>query len=374
MKVLITGGAGFIGTHLTRRLLRDGHAVTIVDSFSPQVHCGNKELSSDLAREVQLIRGDVRDESVVRRSLEGQEAVVHLAAETGTGQSMYEIARYEDVNLHGTAILLEQLVKGVARTVETVVVASSRAVYGEGRYRCAEHGVQFPGSRAKDHMRRGEFEPKCRTCGAEMEAVATTEESALHPSSFYGLTKLAQEQMILMFGRTLGLRSFGLRYQNVYGPGQSLNNPYTGILAVFSTQARTGKPIYVFEDGLESRDFVYVDDVVEATVRSLSAPTAMEALNVGAAQRVSVLEVAKAIVKYYGNKSEVSINGAFREGDIRHNFADLSRVAARLGYKPRWTFAAGLQRFLDWSADQTPQTNRYEESLQELKARGLYIA
>jgi dTDP-L-rhamnose 4-epimerase len=255
-----------------------------------------------------------------------------------------------------------------------MVVASSRAVYGEGRYRCPDHGIQFPGARLKDDMRRGEFEPKCATCGANMEAVATTEDSALHPTSFYGLTKLAQEQMTLMFGRTLGLRAFALRYQNVYGPGQSLNNPYTGILAVFSTQAREGKPIYVFEDGRESRDFVYVEDVVEATVGCLQAARTQQVLNVGSGERVTVLEVANGIVAYFGSRSAVSVNGAFREGDIRHNFADLTQLKYCLGLEPKWKFGDGLRSFLDWSAGQEPGGSRYEDSLREMQDRGLYHA
>ena len=374
MRVLITGGAGFIGTHLVRRLLRDGHTVTVLDNFSQQIHGGNRDLTPELAPHVHLVRADVGDESALQRALAGQNAVLHLAAETGTGQSMYEIARYEHVNLHGTALLLEQLVKGNAPGVETMVVASSRAVYGEGRYRCAEHGVQYPGARSREDMVRGEFDPKCVICGANLEAVATTEDSALRPTSFYGLTKLTQEQMILMFGRALDLRTFALRYQNVYGPGQSLNNPYTGIFAVFSTQARSDKPIYVFEDGMESRDFVYVEDVVGATVQCLQVPPSQQALNVGSGERASVLEVANAIVGYFASQSPISVNGAFREGDIRHNFADLTRVRAALGYEPKWTFEDGLRSFLDWSASQEPTASRYEDSLREMQGRGMYHA
>ena len=374
MKVLVTGGAGFIGTHLCRKLLHDGHAVSVVDNFSPQIHAGNCDLAPDIRGHVQLFRGDIRDKSCLVQALAGQEAVIHLAAETGTGQSMYEVAHYEAVNLGGTALLLEQLVKRTTGDIETVIVASSRAVYGEGRYVCAEHGVQYPDARRKEDMLNKQFQPTCPICHLDMEAMPTTEDSALRPTSFYGLTKLTQEQMTLMFGRALGLRAFALRFQNVYGPGQSLNNPYTGILPVFSNQARFGRPIYVFEDGRESRDFVYVEDVCVATAACLTAPAVVEALNVGSGRRTTVLEIAQEIVDYFASKSEIVINGAFRVGDVRHSLADLGRVRSRLGFEPKWPFSDGLLRFLEWSADEKPQSVGYEESFQEMSARKMYHA
>lgn len=374
MKVLITGGAGFIGTHLCRTLLQNGHKVSVVDNFNPQVHAGNRDLALDIRGDVKLFRGDVRDERCLGEALAGQESVIHLAAETGTAQSMYEVAHYAEINLGGTATLLDQLVKRTIGDVETVIVASSRAVYGEGRYRCAAHGFQFPPARLKADMLNKQFQPRCPICCAEVEAVPTTEDSALHPTSFYGLTKLTQEQMTLMFGRALGLRAFGLRFQNVYGPGQSLNNPYTGILPVFSNQARYGNPIYIFEDGMESRDFVYVHDVCEATVACLTAPAVVEALNVGSGMQTTVLEIAQKVVDYFASKSEIIINGAFREGDVRHNFADLGRVRSRLGFEPRWQLSEGLLRFLQWSADEKPQSVGYEESFQLMRAWRMYHA
>jgi GT2 family glycosyltransferase len=205
-----------------------------------------------------------------------------------------------------------------------------------------------------------------------VEAVPTTEDSALHPTSFYGLTKLTQEQMTLMFGLALGLRTFSLRFQNVYGPGQSLNNPYTGILPVFSNQARFGKPIYIFEDGQESRDFVHVEDVCDATVACLKAPAVVEALNVGSGMQTTVLEIAQRVADYFASKSEIVINGAFRQGDVRHNFADLGRVQSRLGFEPKWRFSDGLRHFLDWSAAEKPRSVGYEESFHEMRARGMY--
>ncbi|MBV9850626.1 MAG: SDR family NAD(P)-dependent oxidoreductase, partial [Armatimonadetes bacterium] len=343
MNVLITGGAGFIGTHLARRLLQEGCAVTVLDNFSPQIHGAAPALAADLAGHVRLVAGDVRDRDAFHQALAGQEAVVHLAAETGTGQSMYEVSRYEEVNVKGTAVLMDFLVNHPGSAVQKVVTASSRAVYGEGKYRCPQHGVVYPAGRDPEAMAAGRFEPPCPHCDADCAPLPTDESAPFAPTSFYGLTKQVQEQMTLLFARARGLSAFGLRYQNVYGPGQSLHNPYTGILAVFSNRARACQPIYVFEDGLESRDFVYIDDVVEATWRCLRPEArGVEALNVGSGIPTTVAEVVREIIAFFGSRSDVSITGEFRLGDIRHNVADLARVRQALGFSPRWPFARGI--------------------------------
>ena len=300
MKVLITGGAGFIGTHLVQRLLNEEQEVTILDNFSPQIHGGVRTLPKDLQNHVQVIVGDVRNRAVFQGALDGQEVVVHLAAETGTGQSMYEVEHYTSVNLTGTAVLMDYLVNSPHCKIQKIVSASSRAIYGEGKYHCPVHGNVYPKARLEADMKAGQFEPVCPVCGEPCKALPTDEGSRLSPSSYYGLTKQAQEQMTLLFGRTCGLSAFALRYQNVYGPGQSLRNPYTGILAIFSNQARAGQPIYVFEDGMESRDFVYIDDVVEATWRCIRPETVgVDALNVGSGVRTTVREVVREIVEFF---------------------------------------------------------------------------
>ena len=371
-RILITGGAGFIGLHLARRLLADGAEVTLFDSFSPQIHGSANRLPADLAPHVRLVRGDVRDKDVFHAALDGQETVVHLAAETGTGQSMYEVFHYTEVNLGGTALLMDYLVNSPQCKVAKIVTASSRAIYGEGKYECPAHGMVYPDARLEADMKAGRFEPVCPICAEPCVSVPTDESSPLSPSSYYGLTKQVQEQMTLLFGRTRGLSAFALRYQNVYGPGQSLQNPYTGILAIFSNQARAGKPITIFEDGEESRDFVYIDDVVDATWRAIRPDAAgVEALNVGSGVRTTVSEVVQEIVRFFGSASEVSVTGAFRLGDIRHNTADLARAEARLGYAPRWEFRDGLREFLTWASAQEAPASRYEESLNELSAKGL---
>jgi len=372
MKVLITGGAGFIGSNVARRLLKENYEITILDNFSEQIHGDNKSLVSDLQGKVRLIVGDVCDKTVFLGALAGQEVVVHLAAETGTGQSMYEVERYEEVNVKGTAILMDFLVNDKTSQVKKIVVASSRAIYGEGKYNCAQHGIIYPENRRTADMKEGRFEPLCPICGRDCQMVPTDEMSRINPSSFYGLTKQMQEQMALLFGRTLGIDAFALRFQNVYGPGQSLKNPYTGILAIFSNLARANEPIYVFEDGQESRDFVYIDDVADAVWRCVSPEThGVEVLNVGSGQPTTVLEVVQETIKFFNSSSEASVTGAFRDGDIRHNIADLTKATDVIGFVPQWTFVQGIQLFLSWANSQSVVAGQYEESLKEMRDRGL---
>jgi dTDP-L-rhamnose 4-epimerase len=373
--ILITGGAGFIGTHLARALLAQGCAVTLLDNFNPQIHGGNTDLPSDLRNHVRLLRADVRDAAAWASALPGHRAIVNLAAETGTGQSMYEVARYEQVNLAGTALLYDLLARTPRHGIERIVVASSRAIYGEGAYRCPQHGLVYSDSRSSVEKKMGLFDPLCPVCGGDCLSVPTAEDAPFRPSSFYGITKQVQEQMTLLFGQVLGVPSFALRYQNVYGPGQSLKNPYTGILAIFSNLARVGADINVFEDGEESRDFVYIDDVVGATIASLRSPeTDSHALNIGSGERTGVLRVAEAINRYFEGKSKVAVTGAFREGDIRHGVADVGRARSMLGYEPRVTFASGLCKFLAWSEESAPEMGGYERSLEEMRQRGLLHA
>ena len=372
MNVLITGGAGFIGVNLTRRFLQEGWNVSILDNFSSQVHAGGASLAADLTGQVRLFRGDVRDRNLVTLSLAKQDAVVHLAAETGTGQSMYEIRRYQDVNIGGTATILDVLMNQEASQVRKFLVASSRAVYGEGKYHCQQHGTVYPGRRDPEDLRARFYEVRCPVCRVPCDAQATSEDSPLSPLSFYAVTKQVQEQMVLMCAHVRGFSAHALRYQNVYGPGQSLCNPYTGILAIFSTLAQSNSPIEIFEDGQESRDFVYVDDVVEATLRCIKADTGVqEVLNVGTGRRTTVVQVAEEIIAFFGSKSDLLTTGAFRQGDIRHNFADLSDLRQAIQFEPRVNFREGLHKFLDWVAMQEKVPVRYAASLQEMRERGL---
>ncbi len=369
-RVLITGGAGFIGLHVARRLLKAGYEVSILDNFSPQIHGNNTKLPADLRNSVRLFSGDVRDTDLCSKALKDHQVLVHLAAETGTGQSMYQVRHYTDVNIGATANLMELLLTGKF-PVRSVVVASSRAVYGEGAAQCSTHGLVFPKARSMQDMKTRDFEPKCPLCASSTTLAPTREDAPFHPVSLYGLTKQVQEQMVLLYAATLGINGFGLRYQNVYGPGQSLKNPYTGILAIFSNQARANQPIYIFEDGQESRDFVYIDEAAEATFRCIEASLQHPiALNVGTGVTVTVTDVVTHIAAYLSSKSEVTVTGEFREGDIRHNCADIEKLRTTLNFVPSRKFEDGLKQFLSWAESQQINIVAYEQSLAEMRKKG----
>ncbi|HEY8928032.1 MAG TPA: SDR family NAD(P)-dependent oxidoreductase [Mucilaginibacter sp.] len=373
-EILITGGAGFIGTNVARSLIKAGHNITILDNFNPQIHGISKQLPPDIEGRVRLIVADVADKGAFYEALKGKDAVIHYAAETGTGQSMYDISRYTQVNIQATATLCDYIVNE-EHHIKTIIVASSRSIYGEGKYHSETHGDIYPAARTCESVKETFEAINPLTQKADLTVVATDEESKIHPSSYYGITKQVQEQMVIMAARLKKINGFALRYQNVYGPGQSLKNPYTGILSIFLRLALQNEKINVFEDGLESRDFVYIDDVVYATVSCLDDDlSGQHILNVGSGVATTVLDVAQEIVSYVKSSSEIVISGTFREGDIRHNFADLRLVKQTLGFNPRWSFKDGLHKFIDWALEQNdiPQnTDDYKTSLTELKERGL---
>lgn len=375
MKILVTGGAGFIGSNLTRRLVELGHEITILDKLSKQVH-GEEPRTSFLYLSVAdiatFIEGSVNSRDDLSAAVAGQDAIVHLAAETGTGQSMYEIERYVSANVGGTSLLLDFLATE-KNSVSTVVVASSRSIYGEGKYLSTELGNVYPTHRSAARMRAGLFEPDYPGSSLPLQLAATDEDSRIHPSSVYGLTKQAQEQLVGIVATSLGIRSVALRYQNVYGPGQSLSNPYTGILSIFSTLIQNGQPINIFEDGLESRDFVYIDDVVDGTIRALgSAGHGSEIFNIGSGVPVSVRAVVDELFMAFGREVPVTVAGNYRLGDIRHNYADLTKARAVLGFEPKVSFREGVQKFVEWVQNQPTAKSCYEESLRELKENNLF--
>lgn len=373
--ILITGGAGFIGSRLANSLIARGHRVRVLDNLSPQIH-GAEPASSALFRslhdDVEFIRGSVTNREHLVQALTGVDTVVHLAAETGTGQSMYAIQHYSDVNIGGTSMLLD-LIANERFPIRKIVVASSRAVYGEGKYSCSAHGNVYPGARLAENMQQGDFEVHCPHCGIPVEMVPTDEETPVRPASVYGITKLTQEQMVLTVGKALGISALAFRYQNVYGPGQSLANPYTGILSIFSTRIRNGSGINIFEDGKESRDFVFIDDVVSATVKGVEHDEALvDVFNVGAGVATDVLTIANTLQALLGVTVPVQVTGQFRVGDIRHNVADLAKVRQALAFEPSVTIEEGLRQFVSWVKGEQVQTDRYEESLDELRAKGLF--
>lgn len=373
--ILITGGAGFIGSNLALKLIDKGYTVTVLDNLSPQIHGTNPTETSPLylsiKDKVNFILGSVTNEDDWKNALEGQDAIVHYAAETGTGQSMYEVKKYIDVNIGGTAILLDLLVN-TDHNIKKVVVASSRSIYGEGKYISKELGAVYPKHRVAEDMGKGDFEPNYPN-SSELTLVATDEDSKIHPSSVYGITKQNQEQMVLTVCPTIGIAGVAFRYQNVYGPGQSLKNPYTGILSIFSTQIKNGNGINIFEDGKESRDFVFIDDVVDATILGIEKEEANnQVFNVGTGVATDVITVAESLSKNYGVQVPITISGNYRLGDIRHNFADLTKISSTLGFQPKFSFEQGLKQFTDWVNTQEVQEDKYQKSIDEMKAKGLY--
>jgi len=373
--ILITGGAGFIGSNLALKLIEGGYSITILDNLSPQIHGANAEESSPLylsiKDKVKFVKGTVTSKADWKKAIYGQDMIVHYAAETGTGQSMYEIQKYVDVNINGTAILLD-LLANQKHSIKKIIVASSRSIYGEGKYKTAEFGFVYPKHRTKDFMDKKDFEVKYPGCDS-LELTATDEESKIHPSSVYGITKQNQEQLIMTVCPTLGIAPVAFRYQNVYGPGQSLKNPYTGILSIFSTQIKNGNTINIFEDGKETRDFVYIDDVVNATILGIENDNANgEVFNVGTGVPTDVITVANSLIKNYRVKTPVNISGNYRLGDIRHNFADLSKIKLKLGFEVQFSFEKGIKNFTSWVNAQEIEKDNYSNSINEMRKRGLF--
>jgi dTDP-L-rhamnose 4-epimerase len=373
--VLITGGAGFIGSNLALKLISKGYNVTVLDNLSEQIHGLNPENNSPLFQsikdKVNFIKGSVTSKDDWRKAIVNQDIIVHFAAETGTGQSMYEIQKYVDVNINGTAIALDLLANTVHQ-VKKIVIASSRSIYGEGKYKSDELGIVYPNHRISKYMDNGDFDVKIEG-SSSLILMATDENSKIHPSSVYGITKQNQEQMIMTVCPTLGITPVAFRYQNVYGPGQSLKNPYTGILSIFSTQIKNGNSINIFEDGKESRDFVFVDDVVDATILGIEKDEANnEVFNVGTGIPTDVITVAGSLIKNYDIAVPVKITGNYRLGDIRHNYADLTKIKNKLGFQPKFSFEQGLKQFTKWVDKQEIEQDNYTKSIQEMKAKGLY--
>ncbi|MBQ5911839.1 MAG: NAD-dependent epimerase/dehydratase family protein [Bacteroidaceae bacterium] len=374
--ILITGGAGFIGSNLALKLTAKGYKVTVLDTLSEQIHGDNPEETSPLYQSIKdkvtFIKGSVTSREDWIKALEGQDAVIHLAAETGTGQSMYEIEKYVDTNIGGTAILLD-ILTNTKHSVKRVLVAESRAIYGEGKYHCEKCGDVYPTDRKDEDMAKGDFDCHCPKCGGKVTLVATTEDSAIHPSSVYGVSKQVQGQLVHLVCQTMGVESVSFRYQNVYGPGQSLTNPYTGIISIFSTRIKNFNGINIFEDGRETRDFVYIDDVVDATILGLEVPEANgHVFNVGTGVATDVLTVANTLCEKYGIEVPITISGNYRLGDIRHNYADITLARNILGFEPRWSFSQGIEQFTNWVNQQEIQEDKYEASIEEMKLKGLY--
>lgn len=375
MNILITGGAGFIGSNLCLALIKKGHSVTVLDNLSEQIHGENAKENSKLylsiVNKVNFIEGSICDENKLKEAIKSSDVIVHLAAETGTGQSMYQIRNYTNVNIGGTALMLD-ILANEKHNVKKVVVASSRAIYGEGKYKSEKYGIVYPKHRLENSLLNKEFDVTYLDDN-KLTICATDEESKIHPSSVYGITKQNQEQMVMTVCPTIGISPVAFRYQNVYGPGQSLTNPYTGILSIFSTLIKNNKSINIFEDGYESRDFVFIDDVINATVLGIENDAANnEVFNVGTGVQTTVLEVANTLKHNYKSEVGINISGNFRLGDIRHNFADLNKIKNKLNFEPKVSFNDGISKFCNWVNEQTIQESKYEQSINEMKRKGLY--
>ncbi len=369
--VLITGGAGFIGSHLADELLRAGHRVRALDNLVPQVHGPDRRRPAHLDPAVELLVGDVRDRDAVRRALRGVDAVVHLAAAVGVGQSMYRVERYTSVNAVGTAVLTEALAE---QPVRRLVIASSMSVYGEGLYRRQSGELVAPRSRPVEQLKRGAFEI-CAADGEALVPVPTPEDKIPALDSVYALSKYDQERLCFIAGRAHGIPAVALRLFNVYGPRQALSNPYTGALAIFAARLLNNRPPLVFEDGLQQRDFVSVHDVAEACVKALAEDTvaAGKVLNIGTGRPRSIRDVAEALCKALGkHEIEPEITGRCRVGDVRHCFADTREARRVLGFTPSVPFERGLLELAGWIDGQTARDGA-AQARAELEARGLSL-
>ena len=367
-RILVTGGAGFIGSHLVDALIERGHQVRILDALIPQVHQDGRP--EHLHQTAEFVVGDVCDSSVVERALEGIDAVFHQAAEVGVGQSMYEIDRYVRANDLGTAVLLENLLKRRSK-IRKLIVASSMSIYGEGAYSCANCGVVYPHLREEEQLLERRWEMECPNCKRLVAPAATKEDKPLFPTSVYAITEQDQEQFCLVLGRAYGIPTVALRYFNVYGPRQALSNPYTGVCAIFSARLLNDQRPLIFEDGEQARDFVHVSDIVQANLLALETDRAdYLPVNIGTGIATSIQKIAGLLSEGLGKNIEPEIVGKYRKGDIRHCFADISRARTLLGYEPRVMLKDGIPELLSWVREQTP-SDRVVKATAELESRQL---
>jgi len=367
MKTLVTGGAGFIGTHVVRALHERGDDVVVLDGLESQVH---EDRQPELPAGVEFVLGDVGDVQAADRALVDVDRVIHLAAAVGVGQSMYEIARYTEKNTMATARFLERVV-ATRPLPERLVVASSMSIYGEGEYACEEHGRLAPVPRGEERLLARSWEVPCPHCGRDLQTVATRETKPLIPTSIYAITKRDHEEMGLVTGAAYGIPTVALRFFNVYGPGQALSNPYTGVAAIFASRLLNDRAPVVFEDGHQSRDFIHVDDIVRGILLALESEAAEgQAVNLGTGRSSTVLDMAQLIASGLGRDIAPELQGQYRAGDIRHCVADTALAESALGFRAEVSLEDGMSDLLAWLADQSP-SDRVEQATAELVARGL---
>jgi len=366
-KILVTGGAGFIGSFIVDSLVKEGHDVVILDNLEPQVHQGNTP--SYLSSSAKFVKGSVLDYDVLKKEVADADVVFHEAAMVGVGQSMYQVTRYVSANVMGTAYLLD-ILANEKHNVKKVMVAASMSSYGEGAYNCKSCGIVYPALRTEEQLKSKKWELICN-CSKQLEPIPTPESKPLHPTSIYAITKSNQEQMTLTVCKAYGIPAVALRYFNVYGPRQSLSNPYTGVAAIFMSRIKNNNSPTIFEDGLQSRDFVSVHDIVQANLLALKSNAAdYEVLNVGSGQVTTIKNVADILAKLYGKDVSAKITNTSRKGDVRHCFADISRIKKLLDYTPKVTFEQGMAELIKWSETEQ-STDKVEQATEELKSKGL---
>ena len=367
MKILVTGGAGFIGSHIVDSLVEGGHQVTVFDLLDPQVH-GNSA-PEYLNPKAKFVRGDVTKREDWMKVLEDTEIIFHNAAAVGTGQSMYQIEKYVKVNTLGTAIMLDLLVNKDF-DVKKLIVASSMSIYGEGMYKCGDCGVVCPEHRPESQLKAKQWEPRCPSCGKTLKPIPTSEDKPLRPPNIYSITKKDQEEMCLSIGKAYGIPAVALRYFNVYGPRQSLNNPYTGVCAIFMSRIKNNHPPIVYEDGNQSRDFINIKDIVQANLLAMEKSKAdYGVFNVGTGTPVSIKKISELLIQLQNKKLKPELPDKFRAGDIRHCYADISKIE-KLGFKPSVNLKDGLSDLVKWAGSQQAKDG-FEQAAKELQDKGL---
>jgi len=369
MRILVTGGAGFIGSFTVDRLVESGHKVRILDNLDPKVHQGGRP-PIYLNKEAEFRKGDVRNYDVLRRALKDIEIIFHFASCVGVGQSQYLIKKYTDVAIGGTANLLDILINTKNR-VKKIIVSASMSSYGEGLYRCGKCGDVRPGIRTEEQLKKKQWELRCPKCSRIVKPVATDEKQEQQCNSIYAITKKVQEDMVLSIGRTYNIPTVALRFFNVYGPRQALSNPYTGVCAIFISRIKNNHPPVIYEDGLQTRDFVSVHDIVDANILAMNKKEAdYQTFNVGSGVPISIREIAEVLSRLYKKSISPKITNQYRKGDIRHCFSDITKIKKTLGFKPKITFRDGMKELIEWSKTERAKDG-FRKAKLELKRKGL---
>lgn len=369
MKVLVTGGAGFIGSFIVDELVRKGHSVTIFDNLNPQVHLTG-ELPDYINKKARFVKGDVRDYDSFKKVVLDSEIIFHKAAMVGVGQSQYEIKNYIDVNISGTANLLD-IVANNKNNVKKIIVASSMSTYGEGMYKCSKCGNVKPPLRTLENVEGGKWDFNCPCCDSILKPIPTPESTPQACNNIYAISKKTQEEMVITFGQTYKIPTVAFRYFNVYGPRQSLSNPYTGVAAIFMSRIKNNHKPVIFEDGNQSRDFVSVHDIVQANMLAMEKSEAdYEIFNVGTGKSVSISQVAETLAELYGKKIKPELTGQFRKGDVRHCYSSIAKIKAVLGYKPKVDFKDGMKELIEWARN-AEAIDKFDEAKKELESKGL---